>query len=307
VSAPTPWTTCRTGSWPRRFETTGIADEHCPHETFALSRSAGEAAFKASAHKRKDFSHLVFIGLHRTDWVTEPAIAAFIAGDLRMNEARNGDGRSTFAFDLTQGATGFLTACEVSRQLLARDPERRVLVVSAELDPNTRTRPDLPLGIEPSGAAVVLDVSPDPARGLGSVVIRRFPDRVDAISSDLCFGGPTAHQESSGREAALPFLLEQLPGVVSELLRVEDIDHDEITAIFVPESGPGLRDRVAAILGAEPRRVVEPPTERVDRFTCSLPYLLHRARVDGLVAKGDAGLLVEMGSGLQLACAVYRF
>ena len=223
-----------------------------------------------------------------------------------MRRARAG-GRTTFAFDLTQGATGFLTACEVARHLLAQAPERRILVVSSELDPNTRTRPDLPLGIEASGAAVVLDASPDPQRGLGSVVIRRFPARVDAISSDLCFGGPAPHQASSGREAALPFLLDQLPDVVAELLRIEGIAPADVTALFAPEASPGVRARIAGCLGIEPRRVIDPPMERVDRFTCSVPYLLSRARLEGLVAEGDTGLLLELGSGLQVAAAIYRF
>ncbi len=302
------WATPGT-AFPRiRFEATGIADEPCESETFALGRAAGEAALKDSAYGRRDFSHLLFIGLHRTDWVTEPAIAAFLAGELRMNEARQDGGRSTFAFDLTQGATGFLTACEVARQLLAVQPARRILVASAELDPNSRTRPDLPLRVATSGAAVVVDASPDPRRGLGSVVIRRFPQHVGAVTSDLHFGGPVAHQADLGQEAALPFLLEQLPDAIGELLRIEGIALDrDVSALFVPEPVPGFRRRVADLLHVEPERVVDPPEERVDRHTCSLPYLLHRARKTGRVGEGQTGLLVEVGSGLQVACAVYYF
>jgi 3-oxoacyl-[acyl-carrier-protein] synthase III len=125
--------------------------------------------------------------------------------------------------------------------------------------------------------------------------------------SDLYIGGPVTFQQSSGREVAIPFLLELVPDAVAELLRVEGIALGELTAVFLPEPAPGFRRRVAELLHLDPGRVIDPPEERVDRYTCSLPYLLHRARQARLVTDGDIGLLVEVGSGLSVACAVYRF
>jgi 3-oxoacyl-[acyl-carrier-protein] synthase III len=301
------WTTPGSALPRVRFEATGIAEEPCECNTLALCKAAGEAAFKASAYGCKDFSHLIFIGLHRTDWITEPAIATFIAGELRMNESRTDTGRSTFAFDLTQGATAFLTACEVARRFVAVQSDRRILVASAELDPNAKTRPDLSLHIKTSGAAIVIDASPDPRRGLGSVVFRRFPNQVDAVVSDLHFGGPVTHQTTSGREAALPFLLEQLPPAVAELLRVEGMDLEAVNVLLVPDFVPGFRRQVAELLHIKPGCVFDPPEERMDRYTCSLPYLLHWARRSGVVGEGNVGLLVEVGSGLQVVCAIYHF
>ncbi len=301
------WTTPPSRSPRVRFEAIGLAGEACEAETLALSRSAGEAALKASAHGRKGFSHLLFVGIHRTDWITEPAIATFIAGELRMNEARPGSEASTFAFDITQGATGFLTACEVARQLVAVDPARRVLVTSAEIDPNAKARPDLALGIEASGAAVVVEASPDAKRGLGTIVFHRYPRELGAIRSDLVFGGPKPYQARAGRELAIPMLIEQLPQVVAELLRIEQLELGLLSVLCVPEPLPGARRRIADILHFDWLRVVDPPEERLDRYTCALPYLLCRARESGTVQAGDIGLLVELGSGLQAACAIYYF
>lgn len=289
-----------------RFEATGVAEESCTCNTLALCKAAGETAFKASAYGRKDFSHLIFIGLHRTDWVAEPAIASFVAEKLRMNEAHTETGRSTFAFDLTQGATAFLTACEVARALLAARPDRRILIASAELDPNMKTRPDLPLLIKPSGAAIVVDVSPDPRRGLGSVVFHRLPKYVDTLISGLHFGA-SAHQTRSGMDRAIPLLLEQIPTAVAELLRVEGKELKAVNALLVPQYVPEFRQRVADLLGIQPGCVFDPSEERADRYTCSLPYLLHWAQKKGVVGAGDVGLLIEVGSGLQVVCAVYYF
>ncbi|HYV48750.1 MAG TPA: 3-oxoacyl-[acyl-carrier-protein] synthase III C-terminal domain-containing protein [Myxococcaceae bacterium] len=290
-----------------RFEATGVAGEGCEGETLALCRAAGEAALKASSHGRKDFTHLIFTGVHRTDWISEPAIAAFIAGELRMNEARLGPGPSTLAFDLTQGTAGFLTACEVARHLVAAAPGRRILLAGAEVDPNAGTRPDLPLGIRASGVAVVVDASPDPRKGLGGAVIRRFPGRTDTWTSVTHFDQQAPFQVVAGREEAVGFLLEQLPGAVEALMRLEGIDPGKVSAVLLNEPVPGFRRRAAEALRIEPGRVFDPPEERVDRYSCSLPCLLHRARETGRVAGGDVGLLVEVASGLQVACAVYYF
>ncbi len=299
------WATQGSGPVRLRFESTGLAEEACEPETFALCRSAGEAVLKRSRHGRRDVSHLVFFGVHRTDWISEPAIAAFVAGELRLNEASADPERSTLAFDVTLGRTGFLAACELSRQLLAVQPERKVLLVSSEVDPNLRTRPEAALHLASSGAALLLDASPDPERGLGSVLIRRYPELVDLLGSDFHFGGPRTYQVRWGEGEALTVLLARLSGVVDELLAMEGLTLGQIKAVLVPEPAPGFRARVATALGIELGHVYNPPGEQVDRYTCALPYLLHRA--PEVVGANELGLLIELGSGLTVAAAIYRF
>lgn len=169
-----------------------------------------------------------------------------------------------------------------------------------------KTRPDLPLLIKPSGAAIAVDVSPDPRRGLGSVVFHRLPKYVDTLISGLHFGA-FAHQTRSGMDRAIPLLLEQIPTAVAELLRVEGKELKAVNALLVPQYVPEFRQRVADLLGIKPGRVFDPSEERADRYTCSLPYLLHWAQKKGVVGAGDVGLLIEVGSGLQVVCAVYYF
>jgi 3-oxoacyl-[acyl-carrier-protein] synthase III len=44
-----------------------------------------------------------------------------------------------------------------------------------------------------------------------------------------------------------------------------------------------------------------------DLYTSSLPFALRHAVDTGLVAVGDVGLLIGVGSGIQAGCALYRF
>ena len=44
-----------------------------------------------------------------------------------------------------------------------------------------------------------------------------------------------------------------------------------------------------------------------DFFTSSLPCALQYAREQQLVKAGDIGLIINVGTGIQIGCAVYYF
>ncbi len=46
---------------------------------------------------------------------------------------------------------------------------------------------------------------------------------------------------------------------------------------------------------------------RKDLFTSSLPYSLEHIREQHLVKPGDIGLIITVGSGIQVGCATYYF
>jgi 3-oxoacyl-[acyl-carrier-protein] synthase III len=46
---------------------------------------------------------------------------------------------------------------------------------------------------------------------------------------------------------------------------------------------------------------------RKDLFTSSLPYALEHIREQNLVEPGDIGLIIAIGSGIQVGCCIYHF
>lgn len=304
---PDDWVTPASASPRVRFEAIGLADPAVGTDPVALCQSAGEAALAQSSHRRDELSHLVYFGVHRTGWHAEPATAAFVASALKTNDAEVDLDHATLAFDLSQGGTGFLTACELARQLIAARESRRVLLTSAEMDPNPG--PDSPFAawLRCSGVAVLVDPSPDADRGLGSVLIRRFPEQVETLTSDLFFNLASPYQTLAGREQAVAFLLDPLAPAVAQLLAAEGIDLGDLRLVLTPACSPDHRAQVAQRLGLPLDRVYDPAEERGDRHTCSLPYLLAHARQQGAASPGDRALLVEFGSGLTLAVGIYTF
>ena len=96
------------------------------------------------------------------------------------------------------------------------------------------------------------------------------------------------------------------PRLSKELLQLEGLDRSEITVAFPPFLPSADRTELAARIKIPSSRFVDLPTD-FDPFSSSLPYGLEQARRHGLVSSGDIGLIVSVGSGLQVGCTTYRF
>ena len=69
----------------------------------------------------------------------------------------------------------------------------------------------------------------------------------------------------------------------------------------------GISQRLLAQrLGVPAEKAVLMQEEQGDLFTSSLACVLAEARRQGKPAKGDLALVIEVGSGVQVACALYR-
>jgi 3-oxoacyl-[acyl-carrier-protein] synthase III len=100
--------------------------------------------------------------------------------------------------------------------------------------------------------------------------------------------------------------LDCIPAAVEELLKLEELDSSEIAAVFPPQLSDADRTELAARLNIPSSRFVDLAAE-ADPFSSSLPYGLQHARRNNLVGSGDIGLIVTVGSGVQIGCATYRF
>ena len=58
-------------------------------DTLAMLNSAASRCLESSQFAKKQIGLLLFTGVYRTDFLTEPAVAALLAGDLEMNDVCN--------------------------------------------------------------------------------------------------------------------------------------------------------------------------------------------------------------------------
>ncbi|MCC2280667.1 hypothetical protein LKL35_35490 [Streptomyces sp. ET3-23] len=112
---------------------------------------------------------IVHLGIYRDHNLVEPAVAVLVQNRLGIHLDHRAGSRPVFAFDLLNGACGFLTAVHLARGLLT-GAEDRLLVVAGDGHPAQRPHRAFPY--RAVGTAALLGHDDDPGTGFGPVQFR---------------------------------------------------------------------------------------------------------------------------------------
>ncbi len=293
-----------------RIESIGLVPDapDRPRDSIELARLAGEACFANSAHERGQIDLLLNAGVHRNEFICEPAIAALIAGKLRLNDVADGPpDAKTLAFDIFNGAVGFLDACFSALTMIKAGKHRHVMVVTSEIENNADIYPDRVLNLKETGSALILEEDADGTTGFGAFAFRYFTQYIDRFVSSI------------GQNHGINFLrffkdpdlerlyLDCIPQVVREVLAKEKLELHQITAIFPPQISSDFIAKLGGKLSVAKEKMVDIALEGKDFFTSSMPFAVKHAQESGMVKAGDIGLIINVGTGIQVACAIYYF
>jgi 3-oxoacyl-[acyl-carrier-protein] synthase III len=273
--------------------------------TVAMVCQAGEACLQSSTRLRDTIDLVLHTGVHRSEFISEPAIAAIAAGHLAINHDENrGSGRRTLAFDVLNGAAGTLTACFLASGLMAARKFTRALILASEVDLNREYRAEQPLGLEETASAMVLEES-GTTSGFAAFAFRAFPEHFDAVRSCTAVraGKPAViRQCAPGLE---DILLECIGRTVREFLARADLAPADLSLVVPPQCPGNLGRRLPAVLGVPPERLLTLGAT-LDYYTSSLAYAFSGLRRQGVVSPGMPILLIEVAPGLQVGCALYH-
>ena len=268
-----------------------------------LAASAAAGALGAATASDRHLGLLLYSGVYREAFVSEPALATLVARELGLRGSCTDAGtRPLLAFDLTNGPPGVLMACQVAgRLLLSRDG---VGVVAASEFGETPVSGRPALGVANAGSALVLERSGD-ATGFRSFYYESRPEHLERFRS-------SAQTDTSGpprlrivSDAGLQdCYLEALVESVHAMLRREQRTLDDFSVIFPPQLSPEFLTRLAAALEVECDRLVACGTEDLFTSAAAAGWEAVRARA---VPAGALGLFLAVGPGIEVACASYRF
>jgi 3-oxoacyl-[acyl-carrier-protein] synthase III len=160
-------------------------------------------------------------------------------------------------------------------------------------------------GLHETGSAVILGRSGG-ADGFGRFVFHQHPEYGGALTTYLQHRDGHSWLQIDRDPNLSAHYLDCIPPAVEELLTLEELDASEIAAVFPPYLCSADRTELAARLRIPSSRFVDVATD-ADLFSSSLPYGLQYAWRHKLVRPGDIGLIVGVGSGVQVGCATYRF
>lgn len=272
-------------------------------DTLAAAREAAEAGLARSARGRQEVGLLIHSGVYRTDFLSEPAVAALLAGELGINSRADAGGERTLAFDVLNGALGTLNACWVASQMIRAGRCRVALLTASEVENNAaRNRPGR-RGLLETASALVLESS-GAETGFGAFVFKAAASGAGSFRSftrnaegtTLLAFEPGA--EEPGRE------LDLVRAAVGELLEVEGVGAGAVD-VLVPLY-PGVpAAELAAATGIPAERCLD-ASRHGDPFTSSLAFAFDRLRESGRAGPGALALLVGSASGRQVGCATYH-
>jgi 3-oxoacyl-[acyl-carrier-protein] synthase III len=293
-----------------RIESMGVLPGagNAPHDAVSMLAAAAESSLRDSRYSLHDIDLTINAGVYRNDFLCEPAVASLVAG--RMRTGGDGDsptGAETLAFDLTNGSLGVLQACHVAANMITAGSFRTAMVMAAEVELNSNGSLQSRLGIEETGTALILDSSTANGPGFGAFHFQSFTRQIHQFAAHSAVAdGKTIL--SFERDAAFETsCLECIAACVEQFLALERLRRADLAVVLPPLISRPFVARLAEILRMPPARMVFPPLGRRDLYTSSLAFALTMLRDESRVRPGDVGLIVGVGSGIQVGCATYHF
>ena len=264
---------------------------------------AGKNCLKKSKHLSKDIQILINTGVHRDLHYAEPAFAAFIQKKLGINTEFQG--RKTLSFDLQNSGCGMLSAAFVLDTMLKNGSIHTGMVVSSEA--NSDHHPDKNYTIPESGAAFIVDISPDSNIGFGNFVFKTFGQFRDLYGSVVSLTKKNGHLILRKKETLEDAYLECVSPVISDLLKKENLEFDDIDYVIPSQISEQFLSRLTEELSVSKDHFVNTTHLFSDTLTTSvflgLQYLKDSKKVD----KGNKVLLLTFGAGITIGATVYHF
>ncbi len=298
------------GHQPVRIESHGTlpAELDFKRDAIWLAQMGAENCLSKSRYGPGEIDTLMHCGVYRNDFLSEPAIAAFLAGRLGINsEVESPDSPTSFAFDVFNGALGFLNSCFLASVLIQNGSSRTALVTASEVENNAFTEEKPLLGLKETGSAVLLDRCPEGRSGFQAFLFRAFPQFSESFCSRLTVenGEPYLFFEKSDDydEACLHHI--QL--TVGELLSHSQLETSSISWVIPPLISTSFRRELSLRLSIPERRFAAVGSEEKDYASSSLAYGFDWAINRAKAKPGETGLVIGVAAGIQVGCALYTF
>jgi 3-oxoacyl-[acyl-carrier-protein] synthase III len=292
-----------------RIASVGVAPPSHERQTaLALATQAAEECLRRAGIDGSRIGLLVYVGVYRDEYLCEPALAAILAGKLDLNaDVPSVDGPTTLAFDITNGAVGFMNACYLVEEMIGAGRASRALVVAAEIENNALVSPQSLRGLKETGTAVLLERTSQSGVGFGNFAFVADTSRLESERTYTQHDGRHTSlaicRESALDEAYMQCIAETSRAVLDR----EGLVPADLAVVLPPAISPSFVRALGRRLDLPRARCLNVAADGQDLFTSSIPYAAHEALRDGAIQPGDIALMISAGSGVQAASAIYYF
>ena len=275
-----------------------------------LAHSAGRTCLQKSRYHQNDIDLLIHTGVHRDDFICEPAVASLVARKLDINSDPNPQAKNkTFTFDIFNGAIGFLNACYNSVAMIQSNKFKTIMIVASEMENNANDKQYNVLDIDEVGSAMILEEAPQTGeqQGFAAFIFRYFSQYIDSFSSHIGQNKGHSYLHFQRNPRLLDYYLSCILKVVNEFLHREGLSLKQIKTILPPQISSDFIFSLSKRMNTIHEKFVDVVQQGQDLFSSSLAYTMEHVRKHELATSGDLGLMISVGSGIQIGCAIYRF
>ncbi|MBF6245648.1 amino acid adenylation domain-containing protein [Nocardia elegans] len=291
-----------------RIAAVAVATPTAEETALELAVEAGRACLTESAWAPDCVDLVLYAGALRDECIVEPAMAAFVADRLEINnDPAHPFDHGSLAFDVRDGSIGFLKACQIATTAVEAGQAHTALIVAAEADPGLPSRLPSARGVQHIGSAMLVTESRQGKTGFGAF---RFATHTAYLDSLTTYARPGEanriefHQDPAFEQACIDLI----PELVSELLDSVSLKPADLAVMIAPQVSAGFLASLAHRIQADSAQMVDATGDfEADLYSSSLTVALKHCSDHKLAVPGDIGLLVAVGAGVQVGCAIYHF
>ncbi len=98
-----------------------------------------------------------------------------------------------------------------------------------------------------------------------------------------------------------------IPEAVEEVLYREGLSITDIRWVLPSQFSGEFLEQLSRVLKIPRTQIVDLTADGLDWLTSSLPRSLHELESRKCTMPGEFGLVINVGAGLQVGCAIYHF
>ncbi len=278
-------------------------------DTLQMLEGAARDCLRRSAYQPDDIGLLIYCGVFRSEYILEPAIATLLAGALDMNASpRENEAGQTLAFDIFNGSLGYLNACWVASQMMEAKNIEACMIVASECENNARDHPDKLLGVRETASAILLHRGPSPGKGFTRFVFRYPGEALHTYTVRFrTFRHEKPYLEINKDPELEDIYISAIAPAVKDILQEEGLEPDAIDKVFPPQISSGFIAKLSQALDLPPEKFIDATAGGPDLYSSSLAFGAREALEGDLVKAGDKALVIAIGAGVQVGCALYQF
>jgi 3-oxoacyl-[acyl-carrier-protein] synthase III len=282
-----------------------LDQENCESSVVDMAAAVARQCLAKAVVEPRDVDVLIYCGIYREKLLSEPAVAALVLGQLGIESTEPGRRYSKLAFDIADGALGFLTACHCAAQLIDAGRARRVLVAAAELPGNPSVSFRGADRLIPTASAALLTRSDHIGGRFDSFAFETSGERA-SLRTSCCRhtnGSPSILvNEDSGFH---PQVQSSSVELLEKYRKKQQGGADWLLALPPLGSDPLAAAALAQTAGVPRGRVVTVPGANGDLFTSSLAFAWQALERRPDCLPGQRVLAIQAASGLRVGCFSY--